>query len=36
MRASIRVNPATSQITVVSDPLPTILDGVPLDIRTST
>jgi hypothetical protein len=34
VRASIRVNPVTSQITVVSDPLPTMLEGVPLDIRT--
>jgi hypothetical protein len=34
VRASIRVNPSTSQITVVSDPLPSILEGVPLDIRT--
>ncbi len=34
VRASIRVNPNTAQITVVSDPLPTILEGIPLDIRT--
>jgi hypothetical protein len=34
VRASIRVNPATSQITVVSDSLPSMLEGVPLDIRT--
>ncbi len=34
VRASIRVNPGTAQITVVSDPFPTILEGVPLDIRT--
>ena len=34
VRASIRVNPATAQITVVSDPLPTILQGIPLQIRT--
>jgi hypothetical protein len=34
VRASIRVNPATAQITVVSDSLPTMLEGVPLDIRT--
>ncbi len=34
VRASIRVNPATAQITAVSDPLPTMLEGVPLDIRT--
>ena len=34
VRASIRVNPNTAQITVLSDPLPTILEGIPLDIRT--
>jgi uncharacterized repeat protein (TIGR01451 family) len=34
VRASIRVDPRTAQITVLSDPLPTILEGIPLDIRT--
>jgi hypothetical protein len=34
VRASIRVDPNTSQITVLSDPLPTILEGIPLQIRT--
>lgn len=34
VRAAIHVNPNTAQITVLSDPLPTILEGVPLDIRT--
>ena len=34
VRASIRVNPETSQITVLSDPLPRILEGIPLQIRT--
>jgi hypothetical protein len=34
VRASIRVNPNTAQITVLSDSLPTILEGIPLDIRT--
>ena len=34
VRASIRVNPNTAQITVVSDPLPSILEGIPLRIRT--
>lgn len=33
VRAQISVNPHTAQITVTSDPLPTILQGVPLDIR---
>lgn len=34
VRSSIRIDPNTSQITVVSDPLPTILQGIPLQIRT--
>jgi hypothetical protein len=34
VRASIRIDPTTSQITVLSDPLPTILEGIPLQIRT--
>ncbi len=34
VRAAINVDPHTAQITVVSDPLPTILDGIPLDVRT--
>jgi hypothetical protein len=34
MRARIMVDPHTAQVTVVSDPLPTILQGVPLDVRT--
>jgi hypothetical protein len=34
VRASIRVNPNTAQITVVSNPLPSILEGIPLQIRT--
>jgi hypothetical protein len=34
VRASIRVNPTTAQITVASDPLPSILEGIPLQIRT--
>ncbi len=33
VRAALRVNPETAQITAVSDPLPTILHGVPLDLR---
>jgi hypothetical protein len=33
VRAAIHVDPHTAQITVVSDPLPTILQGIPLDIR---
>ncbi len=34
VRASIAVDPTTGALTVASDPLPTILEGVPLDIRT--
>ncbi len=33
-RASIAVDPNTSQITVTTDPLPQIVDGVPTDLRT--
>ncbi len=34
VRGSIRVNPSTAQATVVSDPFPSIIDGIPLQIRT--
>ncbi len=34
VRAAIHVNPTTSAITVTSDPLPQILDGVPLRVQT--
>jgi hypothetical protein len=34
VRAAINVDPHTSQITITSDPLPTILDGIPLQVRT--
>jgi hypothetical protein len=34
IRAKIEVDPHTAAITVVSDQLPTILRGIPLDIRT--
>ena len=33
VRASIRVNPTTAQVTVVSDPLPQIKDGIPFRLR---
>lgn len=33
VRAALQVNPTTAQVTVKSDPLPTILDGIPLDIH---
>jgi hypothetical protein len=34
VRAAIHVDPRTAQVTVVSDPLPQILQGVPLKVRT--
>ncbi len=34
VRAAINVDPVTAQVTVVSDPLPQILNGVPLRLRT--
>ncbi|HEY7961338.1 MAG TPA: hypothetical protein VID29_05395 [Solirubrobacteraceae bacterium] len=34
VRAAISVDPATTALTVTSDPLPTILQGIPLDLRT--
>jgi hypothetical protein len=33
-RVALHVDPATAQIHAVSDPLPQILDGIPLDLRT--
>jgi hypothetical protein len=35
VRAAINIDPHTAQITVTSDPLPTILQGIPLDLRTA-
>jgi hypothetical protein len=34
VRAAISVDPSTTALTVTSDPLPTILDGIPLRLRT--
>lgn len=34
VRSAISVDPRTARITVKSDPLPTILQGIPLDLRT--
>jgi hypothetical protein len=34
IRAAIQVNPVTAQVTTVSDPLPQILDGIPLRTRS--
>jgi hypothetical protein len=33
VRTAMRVDPVTVQVTAVSDPLPTILHGIPLDLR---
>lgn len=33
VRNALRIDPETAQITSVSDPLPTILHGIPLDLR---
>jgi hypothetical protein len=34
VRASIAIDPATAQLTVTSDPLPQILQGIPLDLQS--
>ena len=34
VRSALYVNPQTAQITVKSDPIPQILDGIPLDLRS--
>ena len=34
VRAAVRLNPDTAQVTVKSDPLPQILEGVPISYRT--
>jgi hypothetical protein len=34
VRAAIQVNPVTAQVTSVSDPLPRILEGIPLRLRS--
>ena len=34
VKAALYVNPETAQITVKSDPIPTILAGIPLDVRS--
>ena len=33
VRVALRVDPETAQVTALSDPFPTILDGIPLDLR---
>jgi hypothetical protein len=34
VRAALQVDPYTAQVTAVSDPIPHILDGIPLDVRS--
>jgi uncharacterized repeat protein (TIGR01451 family) len=34
VRAKIEVDPLTAQLTVTTDPFPTIIDGIPADLRT--
>ena len=34
VRAALKVDPETAQVTAVSDPFPQILEGIPLDIRS--
>ncbi len=34
VRATIEVDPHTAQLTVTTDPLPSIIDGIPTDLRT--
>ncbi|MGA8353832.1 MAG: NHL repeat-containing protein [Solirubrobacteraceae bacterium] len=34
VRAKIEVDPHTAQVSVVSDPMPTMLQGIPLDVRS--
>ncbi len=36
VRAGLYVNPTTAQVTTKADPLPTILHGIPLDVRSIT
>ena len=34
VRGAIEINPSTAQVTIKSDPFPTIIDGVPLRVRS--
>ena len=34
VRVALYIDPNTAQISAVSDPFPTILDGIPLDVRS--
>lgn len=33
IRSAVRIDPTTAEITAVSDPIPTSLEGIPLDVR---
>ena len=35
VRAALNIDPETAQITAESDPIPSILQGIPLDVRPS-
>jgi hypothetical protein len=35
VQTALHIDPATAQITAVSDPIPDVLDGIPLDVRTA-
>jgi len=34
VRAKVAIDPRTAQLTITSEPLPAILEGIPLDVRT--
>jgi hypothetical protein len=34
VRSTLNINPRTAQVSVKSDPIPTILEGIPLDVRS--
>ena len=34
-RVALHIDPSTAQITAVSDPIPSILQGIPLDVRSA-
>jgi hypothetical protein len=34
VRAAVRIDPETAQVKAISDPLPAILEGIPLDLRS--
>jgi hypothetical protein len=35
VRIALRIDPASAQITAVSDPIPAVLEGIPLDVRSA-